>query len=67
MTSWSKDEDKYRLPEGMVRIGYDADKQRYQFHDRQDGSLWEGPEGAQYGKLRRGNMALGVDLCLICN
>jgi len=53
MTSWTKDEDKYRLPEGMVRIGYDADKQRYQFHDRKDGSLWEGPEGSQYGKLRR--------------
>lgn len=54
MSSWTTSEDKYRLPEGMVRTGYDADKQRYQFHDRQDGSLWEGPEGSHYGKLRRG-------------
>ncbi|KIW04475.1 hypothetical protein, variant [Verruconis gallopava] len=53
MTSWSKDDDKYRLPEGVVRIGYDADRQCYQFYDHSDGSLWEGPEGSQYGKLRR--------------
>jgi hypothetical protein len=58
MTSWSKTEDKYRLPEGMVRTGYDADKQRYQFHDRHDDSLWEGPEGSQYGKLRRGKVVV---------
>lgn len=53
MTSWSKDEDKHRLPEGMLRVGYDADTSRYHFKDKKDGSIWEGPEGSKYGKLRR--------------
>lgn len=46
-------QDSYRLPEGMKRVGYDSDTGRYYFRDR-DGSLWEGPEGAQYGQMTRG-------------
>lgn len=46
-------QDSYRLPEGMKRVGYDSDTGRYQFRD-QDGALWEGPEGAQFGEMKRG-------------
>jgi len=54
MSRWSKhDEDSYRLPEGMVRIGYDADTQRYTFRDKTDGSHWESLQGSTYGPLRR--------------
>ncbi|KAL5535675.1 hypothetical protein ACEPAF_3769 [Sanghuangporus sanghuang] len=53
MGRWTQyDEDEYRLPEGMERVGYDADTQRYTFKD-QDGGYWEGPEGAEYGELRK--------------
>jgi hypothetical protein len=48
---WDNDDDE-RLPEGMVRIGYDADTQIYTFRDA-DGSLWEGEPGCRYGKLHR--------------
>ncbi len=44
------DTDDERLPEGMTRVGYDADTQVYTFQD-EDGSLWEGPPGARYGQL----------------
>lgn len=37
----------------MKRIGYDADTSRYIFRDR-DGSLWQGPEGSEYGEMNRG-------------
>ena len=37
----------------MTRIGYDSDTGRYRFRDK-DGSIWEGPEGAQYGEMRKG-------------
>jgi hypothetical protein len=37
----------------MKRIGYDADTSQYIFRDR-DGSLWQGPEGSEYGKMIRG-------------
>ena len=47
------DSDAERLPEGMKRIGYDADTQVYTFKDA-DGKLWEGPPGAEYGRLHRG-------------
>ena len=47
-------QDEYRLPEGMQRVGYDADSGKYYYRD-QDGSLWEGPEGAQFGELKQGN------------
>ncbi|OCB85619.1 LysM-domain-containing protein [Sanghuangporus baumii] len=53
MGRWTQyDEDEYRLPEGMERVGYDADTQRYTFKD-QDGGYWEGPEGAEFGELRK--------------
>ncbi|KAI0082124.1 hypothetical protein K474DRAFT_1586024 [Panus rudis PR-1116 ss-1] len=53
MGRWTQyDEDEYRLPEGMKRVGYDADTQTYQYRSS-DGTLWEGPEGAQYGQLKR--------------
>lgn len=40
----------------MKRVGYDADTGKYYFRD-QDGTLWEGPEGAQYGELTKGESA----------
>jgi hypothetical protein len=42
--------DHGRLPEGMKRIGYDHDTERYTYRD-QDGSIWQGEPGSQYGKL----------------
>ncbi|KUI64023.1 hypothetical protein VM1G_10792 [Cytospora mali] len=46
------DTDEERLPEGMVRIGYDADTHVYTFQDA-DGSIWEGPPGSRYGSLTK--------------
>lgn len=46
------DDDEDRLPEGMARVGYDADTQVYTFRDT-DGSLWEGPPGCEYGHLTK--------------
>ncbi|GJJ06170.1 hypothetical protein Clacol_000359 [Clathrus columnatus] len=40
-------EDEYRLPEGMTRVGYDADTQRYTF--QRGNELWLGEPGVQYG------------------
>lgn len=40
-------EDEYRLPEGMVRVGYDADTQQYTF--RKGNELWLGQPGSYYG------------------
>ncbi|KAF9479404.1 hypothetical protein BDN70DRAFT_691635 [Pholiota conissans] len=55
MGRWTQyDEDDYRLPEGMKRIGYDADSGRYYFRDT-DGSLWKGPQGAEFGQMTRVN------------
>ncbi|KAK8087925.1 hypothetical protein PG997_002886 [Apiospora hydei] len=54
MGRWSQyDTDEERLPEGMVRIGYDADDQTYTFRDTSDGSIWESAPGSQYGRLTR--------------
>ncbi|KAI0118750.1 carbohydrate-binding module family 50 protein [Nemania sp. FL0031] len=53
MARWSEyDTDEERLPEGMQRIGYDADTQVYTFRDAQ-GGIWESAPGNQYGQLRR--------------
>ncbi|KAL2128354.1 hypothetical protein VTI74DRAFT_9295 [Chaetomium olivicolor] len=53
MGRWSHlDTDEERLPEGMTRVGYDADTQVYTYRDS-DGSYWEGAPGCQYGKLHR--------------
>ncbi|CAK3844153.1 Hypothetical predicted protein [Lecanosticta acicola] len=46
------DSDEQRLPEGMQRVGYDADTQTYTYRDS-DGSYWEGEEGNRYGTLHR--------------
>ncbi|SPO03161.1 uncharacterized protein DNG_05843 [Cephalotrichum gorgonifer] len=46
------DTDEERLPEGMKRVGYDADTQVYTYRDT-DGSYWEGAPGVRYGKLFR--------------
>ncbi|PCH37578.1 hypothetical protein WOLCODRAFT_110125 [Wolfiporia cocos MD-104 SS10] len=52
MGRWTQyDEDEYRLPEGMQRVGYDADSGKYYFRDREC-ALWEGTEGVKYGKMR---------------
>ncbi|KIM69911.1 carbohydrate-binding module family 50 protein [Scleroderma citrinum Foug A] len=51
MGRWTQyDEDDYRLPEGVKRIGYDADSGRYYFRDR-EGLLFKGPEGSEFGEL----------------
>ncbi|KAJ6622809.1 hypothetical protein B0H10DRAFT_881106 [Mycena sp. CBHHK59/15] len=48
MGRWTQyDEDSYRLPEGMVRTGYDADTGRYTFQDRI--GTYEGLPGSKYG------------------
>ncbi|KAG5984815.1 hypothetical protein E4U55_003033 [Claviceps digitariae] len=52
------DSDQDRLPEGMRRVGYDADTQVYTFQDG-DGSYWESVPGCQYGQLTR--VAGGAD------
>lgn len=53
MSRYSRyDDDEERLPEGMTRVGYDADTQVYTFQDA-DGSLWEGAPGCRYGQLRQ--------------
>jgi hypothetical protein len=53
MGRWSHlDSDEERLPEGMTRVGYDADTQVYTYRDS-DGSYWEGAPGCQYGTLHR--------------
>ncbi|KAG4424559.1 hypothetical protein IFR04_002269 [Cadophora malorum] len=45
------DSDEEHLPEGMQRVGYDADSRTYTYRDEQ-GSFWEGEPGARYGVLR---------------
>ncbi|KAH9854421.1 hypothetical protein C2E23DRAFT_818674 [Lenzites betulinus] len=62
MGRWTQyDEDSHRLPEGMKRVGYDSDTGRYQFRDA-DGSLWEGPQGAEFGEMRRvGSAPVAID------
>jgi len=53
MGRWTQyDEDEYRLPEGMKRIGYDADTGRYYFRDR-NGTVWEGAEGAEFSEMKQ--------------
>lgn len=50
-------QDDYRLPEGMKRTGYDADTGRYYFTD-QDGSVWEGAQGAQFSEMTLGTLRI---------
>lgn len=49
---YNYDTDEERLPDGMTRVGYDADTQVYTFRDT-DGSLWEGPPGCEYGRMTK--------------
>lgn len=52
MGRWTQyDEDDYRLPEGVKRVGYDADSERYYFRDR-EGLVYQGPEGSEFGELK---------------
>ncbi|KAI0031552.1 hypothetical protein K488DRAFT_86726 [Vararia minispora EC-137] len=45
-------DDRSRLPEGMTRIGYDADSTRYAFHDTgAPGTLFVGQPGEEYGLM----------------
>lgn len=54
MGRWAQlDSDEERLPEGMVRIGYDADDETYTFRDQRDGSIWESAPGCRYGGLHK--------------
>ena len=53
MGRWSYlDSDEERLPEGMTRVGYDADEGVYYFRDT-DGSQWKGVPGRRYGPMHR--------------
>jgi len=53
MSRWSRyDSDEERLPEGMTRVGYDADTQTYTYRDS-SGGYWEGEPGCRYGRLSR--------------
>ncbi|KAL7626490.1 hypothetical protein AAE478_003262 [Parahypoxylon ruwenzoriense] len=61
MGRWSYyDTDEERLPEGMRRIGYDADTQTYTFSDA-EGAVWESAPGNQYGQLHRVSPPYGDD------
>lgn len=46
-------QDDYRLPEGIKRIGYDADTASYYFRDR-EGLVYKGPEGSEFGEMTQG-------------
>ncbi|KIM82305.1 carbohydrate-binding module family 50 protein [Piloderma croceum F 1598] len=53
MGRWTQyDEDDYRLPEGMKRVGYDSDSGRYYFRDGA-GVVYEGGQGAEFGEMTR--------------
>ena len=54
---YSNIQDDYRLPEGMKRVGYDADSGKYFFRDN-EGQLWEGQEGVEFGEMTRGTHVL---------
>ncbi|KAF5311846.1 hypothetical protein D9619_002522 [Psilocybe cf. subviscida] len=55
MGRWTQlDEDEHRLPEGMKRIGYDADEGRYYFRDGA-GNVWRGGQRAEFGEMTRVN------------
>jgi hypothetical protein len=61
MSRWTKyiEADYGRLSEGMKRIAYDADTERYTYRDL-DGSIWQGEPGSQYGKLSLVTKAPGI-------
>lgn len=49
----------------MKRIGYDSDSGRYYFSNS-DGSLWAGPQGAEFGQMMRGKYCRGLAQMLLC-
>jgi len=52
MGRWTQyDEDEHRLPDGLERVGYDADTQTYHYKDS-NGGLFKGEPGARYGVIR---------------
>ncbi|KAF2023708.1 hypothetical protein EK21DRAFT_80234 [Setomelanomma holmii] len=52
MGRWTDmDDDERRLPEGMERVGYDTDTERYTFRDT-DGTLYESAPGSRYGDIQ---------------
>ncbi|KAJ7851288.1 hypothetical protein B0H14DRAFT_830311 [Mycena olivaceomarginata] len=46
------DQDSYRLPDGLVRTGYDADTSRYMYRDTETGESSIGAPGVEYGPLQ---------------
>ena len=44
-------QDTHRLPEGIVRIAYDADTRQYTFRDTTTGRLYRSAPGERYGTL----------------
>ncbi|PPQ84056.1 hypothetical protein CVT26_013949 [Gymnopilus dilepis] len=62
MGRWTQyDEDEYRLPEGMKRVGYDMDSGRYTYRDS-GGKYYMGGEGARYGEMVQAQARGGEDL-----
>ncbi|KAF1919174.1 hypothetical protein BDU57DRAFT_512115 [Ampelomyces quisqualis] len=51
------DADEHRLPEGMQRVGYDADTECYTFRDAA-GKFFESARGSRYGDLRPATSAV---------
>ncbi|KAJ7339870.1 hypothetical protein DFH08DRAFT_1013377 [Mycena albidolilacea] len=45
-------EDSYRLPNGLVRTGYDADTSRYMYRNTETGESYIGAPGVEYGPLQ---------------
>ncbi|KAJ7915566.1 hypothetical protein B0H13DRAFT_2000241 [Mycena leptocephala] len=64
MGRWTQyDEDSYRLPEGMVRTGYDADTGCYTFSDRT--GTYTGLPGSQYGPMYPAGTETAPDRILV--
>lgn len=55
-----EDEDEYRLPEGLQRVGYDADTQTYTFQSS-DGTIYSGLPGNRYGKIVPASQLTDID------
>ena len=52
------------MPEGMQRVGYDADTQKYTFRDR-NGAFWEGSEWAE--EVVKGTLASCLVQLHVCD
>jgi len=50
MDRWTQyDQDSYRLPQGLIRIGYDDQSQRHFFRDTNSGRIYQGEPRAEFG------------------